>query len=446
MTDPRPAGVEGTGLLLNAPMHVRQWIAIAVCIMLSGLDGFDVLSTSFAAPGIAKEWGLKPAALGIVLSMELIGMAVGSVFLGRLADQVGRRPMTLACLVLMTIGMMATMLAPSVSVLAATRLATGLGIGGLISVTNAMVTELSNGRARGTVIALMAAGFPLGGIVGGTIVMPMLVAEGWRAIFAFGATATALCIPIVLLLLPESPDFLATQRDEDALRKTNKSLSRLGHPPLRQLQTLQQAFDQRPLADLFQGGWARVTISLTAAYLSHIFAVYFLIKWLPKIVVDMGYPAQQGSQALINANFGGLAGGLLFSVLLLRIPLRPLLGAVLLASSASYVLVGIGGDSLTTLGPAAIAANFFANAAMVGLYAQIALSFPPAARATGIGFVIGVGRCGAALGPVAGGLLLSANLPIAWVASLIGLGSLVAALAIIWLPSGGRAIGPEVGP
>ncbi len=438
MTEARNAEFEGTGLLLNSPMVWRQWVAIIVCILLSALDGFDVLSTSFAAPGIAKEWGLNPASLGIVLSMELVGMAAGSVLLGQGADRIGRRSMALYCLILMTAGMTATMLATSVSVLAATRLATGFGIGGLISVTNAMVTELSNARARGTVIALMAAGFPFGSIVGGTIVMPMLATDGWRAVFEFGAIATALCIPVVFMLLPESPDFLAARGGPDALNTTNQSLRRLGHPRIEQLPAMKEAVTKSSISDLFRGGWARITILLTAAYLSHIFAVYFLLKWLPKIVVDMGYPATTGSQTLINANIGGLIGGLMLSLLLLRLPLRPLLATVLVASSACYVVLGLGEGSLSKLSYAAIAASFFANAAMVGLYAQIATSFPPAVRATGIGFAIGVGRCGAALGPVAGGFLLSTSLPLVWVSSLMGLASLIAALAIVLLTNKGR--------
>lgn len=435
MTDTRAAEAEGLGLLLHEPMHWRQWAAIAVCIVLSALDGFDVLSTSFAAPGIAREWGLEPAALGLVLSMELVGMAAGSVVLGQVADRTGRRPMALACLVLMATGMMSTMLVASIPALAATRLATGVGIGGLISVTNAMVTELCNARARGTVIALLAAGFPFGGIVGGMLVIPMLAAEGWRAIFEFGAIATALSIPLVFFLLPETPDFQAGRQGGKALPQTNHSLDRLGHRPIERLPVTRRAVDGVSLGLLFRASWARTTALLTTAYLSHIFAVYFLIKWLSKIVVDMGHSATTGSQTLINVNIGGLVGGLLFSFLLLRIPLRQLLAMTLAASCICFAMAGLGSGSLASLAPAAIAASFFANAAMVGLYAQIATSFPPSMRATGIGFVIGVGRCGAALGPIAGGMLLSANLPLVWVWIVIGSASLFSAIAIILLPS-----------
>jgi MFS family permease len=86
-------------------MTPRQAIAVGLCVLLVALDGFDVLAISFASPGIAKEWGIDRAALGIVMSMEIIGMALGSLALGNVADRIGRRPTVLGCLIVMTAGM-----------------------------------------------------------------------------------------------------------------------------------------------------------------------------------------------------------------------------------------------------------------------------------------------------------------------------------------------------
>src|SRR6059058_885309 len=90
-------------IIAREPMRRAQFVAVALCVALNALDGFDVLSISFASPGIAAEWGIDRAVLGVVLSMELIGMSAGSVFVGSLADRVGRRPATLVCLVVMAI-------------------------------------------------------------------------------------------------------------------------------------------------------------------------------------------------------------------------------------------------------------------------------------------------------------------------------------------------------
>src|SRR5712664_653891 len=92
-TDPRET-------FSNSPMRRPQMIVIGITMALTGLDGFDVLAISFASPGIASEWHINRAALGVVLSMELIGMSIGSIALGRAADRIGRRPMMLICLIL----------------------------------------------------------------------------------------------------------------------------------------------------------------------------------------------------------------------------------------------------------------------------------------------------------------------------------------------------------
>ena len=144
-------------LIDRSPMSTWQISAIALCVLMVSLDGFDVLSISFAAPGIAKEWGIDRAALGIVLSMELIGMGVGAFILGHLADRIGRRPTILFSLVMMTVGMYLASVASSVSMLSAVRLFTGVGIGGILAAVNAMAAEYSNQRCRNLSVSLMAA-------------------------------------------------------------------------------------------------------------------------------------------------------------------------------------------------------------------------------------------------------------------------------------------------
>jgi len=177
-------------IIAREPMGRAQLIAIAICIALTALDGFDVLSISFASPGIAAEWHIDRAMLGIVLSMELIGMCAGSVFVGGLADRIGRRPVTLLCLLVMAAGMALATTAHNVTTLSEFRLFTGIGIGGMLAAGNAMAAEFANGRRRNLAVALMACGYPLGAIVGGSIASRLLVTYSWRSVFAVGAIAS----------------------------------------------------------------------------------------------------------------------------------------------------------------------------------------------------------------------------------------------------------------
>jgi benzoate transport len=415
----------------EAPMGRLQIIAIILCVLLNALDGFDVLAISFASPGIAKEWGVDRAALGLVLSMELIGMAVGSVLLGNVADRIGRRPTIIFCLIVMALGMGAATQAWDVISLSIIRLATGLGIGGMLACTNAMVAELANARARSLAVAIMAAGYPAGAILGGSVASQLLVAGNWRDIFLLGGIATALFLPFIWFLLPESIGFLLQKRPANALSRINDALGRLGQPLINALPPVDAGAPKASFAALFAPGLARTTILLTLAYFCHIMTFYFILKWVPKIVVDMGYAPSAAGGVLVWANVGGLLGALLLSALSWRIAIRPLVIIAMVASTCLVTLFGQEQTTLPGLSLIAAAAGFCTNGAVVGLYALVAQSFPTAVRPGGTGIVIGVGRGGAALGPILAGLLFSLDVSLPWVAFAMALGSLIGAGLLI---------------
>ena len=163
-------------ILDHEPMGWFQITAVTICVLLNALDGFDVLAISFASPGIASEWGIDRGVLGIVLSMELIGMAVGSITIGNLADRIGRRPTILLCLVMMASGMYLSSTSDSVEALSAYRFFTGLGIGGMLAAINAMAAEYANLKYRNLCVIVMATGYPIGVIIGGSIASSPVIA------------------------------------------------------------------------------------------------------------------------------------------------------------------------------------------------------------------------------------------------------------------------------
>lgn len=425
----------GSSLLDAAPMHWRQWVVVGLCIALNALDGFDVLAISFAAPGIAAEWGIDRGMLGIVLSMELIGMATGSVLIGNLADRIGRRPTILACLVVMAAGMLLSALSRDVAFLSATRLATGLGIGGMLSSTSAMVAEFSNARRRSLNVVLNIAGYSSGAILGGLVAAALLEGSGdWRSVFLFGGVATLAVLPLAWFLLPESIDSLLARRPADALGRVNRTLARLGRPVLDALPVPVAGGSQRSLLSLFTGGYARVTILLTIAYFAQIMLFYFVQKWVPKIVVDMGHDAASAGRVLVAANIGSLTSAVLIGLASQKLRLRPLvIGAMLL----SFLAIGLFGSGLTDLFWLSLVvalAAFFINAGVVGMYPILATTFPAHLRASGIGFVIGVGRGGSAIGPVLAGALFAGGSGLLPVSLVMGAGGLVAAAMLFLLP------------
>ncbi|WCT79045.1 MFS transporter [Novosphingobium humi] len=415
-------------------MGWRQIVGIALCALLNALDGFDVLSISFASPGIAAEWHVERKVLGYVLSMEIFGMAAGSILLGRLTDRLGRIPTMVICLVIMASGMIAAPMAWDVTSLAVIRLFTGLGIGGMLAATNAVAAEYANTRWRSAGVALMAAGYPLGAVVGGTIASKMLVTGNWRDVFYLGAGLALILLPLVPLLMPEPINAILHRRPANALDKLNKSLRAFGHAPVDALPPVDTSIPKARVADLFGPELRSVSLLLLLSYFAHILTFYFVLKWVPKIVVDMGFPASAAGGVLVWANVGGLIGAILFSLSALRLPLRPTLMVMMVASTVLVVLFGQSPADLSRLSMAAAAVSFCTNSVIVGFYALIAQSFPTPLRGTGTGFVIGVGRLGAATGPIVAGYLFEAKLGLPVVALAMSGGSLVAAAALLVMP------------
>ena len=420
-------------IILHTPMGGLQIAAIALCIGLTALDGFDVLSISFASPGIAAEWGIDRGVLGIILSAELIGMALGSAVIGNVADNVGRRPTILGCLVVMILGMVLAATATAVTPLLVYRFCTGLGIGGMLASVNAMTAEYSNAKRRNLSVTLMAAGYPAGVIFGGTIASNLLRSYDWPSVFVFGAILTACFLPLIWYFMPESIEFLQHKRPPGALERINRTLKRMGHSAVDALPVEPDDKPQHSVMRLFSPNMVRMTILLTLAYFAHIMTFYFYIKWIPKLVVDMGFPPSSAGGVLVWSNVGGVSGAILLGLLTQKYGVRGLVIITMVFATLFVAAFGRTPADLSRLSLVAAGAGFFTNAGIVGLYAMFAQSFPTELRASGTGFVIGVGRGGAALAPIIAGYLFVAGMSLPVVSLIMGCGSLLAIVMLLLL-------------
>ena len=427
MTDPRK-------ILAVSPMSMAQMVVIAITVALNALDGFDVLAISFASPGIRHEWGIDYKTLGFVLSMELLGMGLGSIFLGGVADTVGRRRTLLGCLIVMALGMAMASQATDWHSLSTWRVTTGLGIGGMLATINAVAAEFANARRRALCVSLMAIGYPVGAVVGGSIAALLLRQGDWRAVFWFGAAATASLIPFVFFLVPESIEWLCQRQPANALARVNRSLVRLGRAVVDALPAVPHETSKRSVADIFSPKYVRITLLMSFAYFLHVISFYFIIKWVPVIVVDLGFSASLAAGVLVWLNVGGATGGAVLGLLSLRFGLKGLTMAVLAMSTVMLAVFGRSQTDLARLEIVCAIAGFFTNAGIIGLYGILAQVFPANLRATGTGFAVGTGRAGSWLAPIIAGFLFNAGYGSAFVAVVMGVGSLVAAIALWFLP------------
>lgn len=420
----------------ETPMGMRQIVVVGLMVLLNALDGFDVLSSAFAAPGIMQDWGIDRTALGVVLSAELVGMGFGSVILGGMADRYGRKLTMLVCLVVMAGGMYLASAADAVTPMTIWRFITGLGIGGMLAATNAVVAETSSKSGRSLSVALYVIGYPVGGVIGGFAAQGWLLVDyDWRAVFIFGAIVTAAMIPLVMLLVPETPAFYASRRPASALEKINRSLAAFGKPPIDALPEIEEAAPKPKVTDILANPRLRpITLLLAFGYMFHTFTFYYILKNAPTIVALSGYTQAEGASSLTYANIGGAVGGAIFGFFLKKFGLKGPTIAALLAGVAAVLYFGIGHESLWNWRIAALLTMFFLNAAIVGYYAAFALSFPAYARASGTGFVLGVGRFGAAGSPIVAGFLFDyfGSDELFTVSAIMSLGSVLAAI-LLWV-------------
>jgi MFS transporter, AAHS family, vanillate permease len=420
--------------LQHGPMNRGQWIVVAICIGILALDGYDVLSIAFAAPGITSEWGLSKATLGVVLSLELMGMALGSILMGSLADSRGRRPTLLLGLAILTLGMLGAGIAPNVYILGAARVFTGIGIGGLLAAATATSSDFCNDKNRSLAVVLVAGGFAFGVYLGATFLAPLLKQYDWRVTFYLGAVLSLVFIPLVYLFVPETISFLERKRPDDALQRIQSIMKRLGHPEPRELPA-REVHEAHPvgMTSLFKSGLAPITCILLFAYLGNVGTYYYFVKWIPTIVSDFGHSASEATKVLGVISLGGVIGSIGLSIIARFLPIRPLMALCLVSAAIGVAAFPYFTDSLQSMKSVGFVTGLFIFAAISGFFGLFAVSYPSSLLGSGSGLVLGIGRGGAVLGPMIPGFLFSAGMVLESIAMIMAAGSFLAGVAVLFL-------------
>lgn len=414
------------------PMKVGQWYVVAICIGILALDGYDVLSIAFAAPGITAEWGLSKAVLGIILPLELVGMAMGSIVMGALTDSRGRRPTMLLGLVILTIGMAVAGIAPNIYVLGAARVFTGIGIGGLLAAATATSSDYCNNKNRSLAVVLVAGGFAFGIYLGATFLAPLLKQYDWRVTFHLGAFLSLLFIPLVYAFVPETITFLERKRPAGALDRIQKIMRRLGHPIPEALKPIEhKKVDPVGVKHLFKDNFTAITCILTFAYFANIATYYYFVKWLPTIVSDLGHTASEATKVLGIISLGGVIGSVGMSFVARFLPIRILMVTCLIMAALGVALFPYFTETLASMKQIGFITGAFIFAAISGFFGLFADSFPSSLLGSGSGLVLGVGRGGAVLGPMIPGFLFAAGFPLENVAIIMAAGSFLAGITVL---------------
>ncbi len=376
---------DGLVVLGTAPLGLstgRRNLMIGGCVLANMVDGFDVLATAFTGSAIMADWRLDPQTLGVIFSAGLAGMVLGSLFISPLADRFGRRPVSLACMFGMTVGMFAAANSGDPMQLILARLVTGLGIGGVLATLSTTVAEVAPPEWRNRTMALFAAGYPLGSILGGLLAVGLVRQHGWHTIFLIGGLLTGLVFIVNFFSLTESS--VKSQR----------------------LEMFGREFPGR----LFGGEKWRTTLAFCAAFLLHMIAFFFVLSWTPKLTEALGFSPDTGNLVTIMINAGSLIGPLIFGFFADRFGLLRMAGGYFAAFAILTAAFAIQAHNLTTLYGLALFIGLAMGGAMTSLYTMAPAIFGPEVRSAGTGLAIGVGRVGGTLGPLLAGWALAAGM------------------------------------
>jgi benzoate transport len=387
-----------------------QILIITIALVLNMLDGFDVTSMSFTAHAIGEQLNLPADKLGIVFSAALAGMMAGAMFLAPYSDVIGRRKLVLLAITAIGSSMLLTVFATQLWQLVIIRTITGLGVGAMLASLAALCAEYTPIRYRSLSVVSITAGYPLGATLGGFIAAPLIPAYGWQSVYLLAGGATLLMLIPVFFLVPESLQFLFNKRPVGALERVNTTLARLGKDPLEALPVADVTSEasKANVFSLLTEDRRRLTLTLWTSFFFCFICLYFLMSWIPKLVINAGLPEAQGIYAAVAFNGGGVLGIVSLGWLSARIGLSTLIGSFLASSAACMVIFAMTSDSLPLL-LSLLLIGFLLQGGFTGLYAVAAKVYPTEVRATGVGWAIGLGRFGAVVGPYVGGLLIVAG-------------------------------------
>jgi benzoate transport len=413
-----------------APMSRAQVAAVVITSALSALDGYDVLSVTFAAPAISRDWAVGKAMLGVVLSSGLVGMALGSLLLAPVADAIGRRRMVMLNLLLMMAGMLMSAFSRGVAELSAWRVVTGIGIGAMVPIITPLAVEFSNARWRTLSLAVMSIGYPIGGTVGGFVAAGLLHLFDWPAVFLFGAALALILLGAVTLWLPEPLAFLMERRDDRTLARVNALLRRFALPPVEALPPPPTTPRAVPYREIFAAGQRGATLRITLVNLLFIMTVYYVLSWMPQMIADLGFSPSMATMVSALASFGGAIACITIGIVAPRTDLRAVVAMLMIGLGLATPAFGFTSASLPLLILTGLIAGAFLYGGITGLYALIVDTFEPRARATGVGFVMGIGRAAGALAPLASGALFGIGIDRGGVSAALGSMALLAGLIV----------------
>lgn len=401
--------VEIQSFIDTRQMSSRQWLLTALCFAIVFCDGMDVAVMGFLAPSVIEQWDISRAGFGLVMAAAPIGLALGAIFAGSSSDYLGRRKVLLASVFAFGVLTWLTALARNPTEMALLRFATGLGLGAAMPNTTTLLSEYVPQRSRSFLLAAMFTGFNLGSAIIGFIAAYLLPRWGWQSVLHFGAAIPLALWLVMLFALPESARFMVVRgRPTSAIGKvlgrvTGTDLSGVSRFSLAE----EQMQAKQPVAALFTRTFAVRTFALWICYFMGLLVIYLTTSWLPTMIRDAGMSVDRAANVTAMFQLGGTIGAILVGLAMDRFGATSSIALAYFLGGLTLILLGVAGLQTAVLALTVGLVGFCMSGGQTGLNAYAPTCYPTAMRATGVSWMLGVGRLGSILGSSIGGVLLS---------------------------------------
>ncbi|WP_207625421.1 MFS transporter [Paenalcaligenes suwonensis] len=408
-----PGVVNVCPIINEAKFQKFHWLTIFWCAYIIIFDGYDLAVLGVILPSIMTEWNLSGAAAGLLGSYTLIGMMVGALSLSALSDKLGKKKVITICVLLFSIFTFLCAFATTPTQFGLYRFIGGVGLGGVMPVVTSLTSEYSPIRRRSLMVGVMFSGYSVGGMLAAILGIWVIPAFGWQAMF-YIAIFPVLLLPLMLKQLPESAAYMVQTQQWEKIGATLRNVNPNYHyEPGTQFSNPSVAANNSKarivIRDLFLEGRMLSTLMLWAMCFMALYVVYGMTSWLPRLMLQAGYPLGSSLSFLFTVHFGTVLGALSCSWLMDHFNGRNVLVIYLFVAAAAIAALGFATNSvvlytlLTITGATTIGTQ-------IGLYAFIVRFYPTTMSSTGMGWALGVGRLGAIIGPFAVGLLFDLNL------------------------------------
>jgi MFS transporter, AAHS family, 4-hydroxybenzoate transporter len=407
---------------------------LLLCFLVVGIDGFDTALIGFIAPAIRAEWALGVAQLGPLFAAGLVGLMIGALAVGPLADRHGRKTMLAASMVVFGLATLASSRSGSLWTLTWLRFLTGVGLGGAMPTSITLASEYCPAPRRASLVTMMFCGFTIGSALGGLIAAQVLERYGWRPLLIGGGLAPLALAPVLWWTLPESIRYLVVKGE--AAPRIAAVLSTIA-PGIDFDNTTFAGGDApaiSPVRQLFSGRLVTGTLLLWLAFFMSLLVVYLLSNWMPTLI-QRSTGASLSHAALITAmlQIGGTIGAIIVGRLMDALNPHYVLGAVYAAGAGFVVLISMATATPWLMGVAVFGAGFCVSGGQVGANALSAAFYPTAYRATGVSWANGIGRSGSIVGSLLGGGMLALGWEVTTVYALVSIPAVTAGAALLAL-------------